>query len=176
MPLPSFLSNFILHVQFSSVSQSCPTLCDPMNGSTPGFPVLLLSPRICLNSCPLSWWHHPTISSSVVPFSSCLQLFPAPGSFPVSRLFTSGGQSTEASASASVLAMNIHGWFPLGLTDLLTVQGTLKSFLKHHSLKASILQCSAFFMVQLSHLYMTTGNIVTLTIWTFCLQSDVSAF
>ena len=79
------------------------------------------SPRAYSNSCPLSQWCHPTISSSVIPFS-CLQSFPASGSFPVSRLFTLGGQSTEASASASVLPMNIQDWFPLGLTGLISLQ------------------------------------------------------
>ena len=74
------------------------------------------SPGACSNSCPLSWWCHPTISSSVIPFSLCLQSFPASGSFPMSRLFTSGSQSSWA--SASVLSMNIQGWFPLGLTGL----------------------------------------------------------
>ena len=75
-----------------------------------------LTPRIYPNSCPSSWWCHPTISSSIVPFFSCLQSFPASGPFPMSQLFTSGGQSTEVSASASVLPMNIQGWFPLGWT------------------------------------------------------------
>ena len=75
----------------------------------------------CSNSSPLSRWCHPTILSSVFPFSSCLQSFPASGSFPVSWLFTSGGQSTGASASASVLPMPIQGWFPLGLTDLISL-------------------------------------------------------
>ena len=79
---------------------------------------LLLSPWVCSDSCPLSWWCHPTISSSVVPFSSCPKSFSASGSFPVSQLFSSGGQSTGASASTSVLPMNIQGWFPLGLTCL----------------------------------------------------------
>ena len=78
------------------------------------------SPRVYSNSCPLSWWCHPTISSSVVPFSSCLQSFPASGSFPMSQLFTSGSQSIGASASALVLPMNIQGWFALGLTGLLS--------------------------------------------------------
>ena len=72
------------------------------------------SPKACSNSCPLSWWCHPTISSSVIPFSSCLQSFPASGSFPMSWLFTSGGQKIGASASASVFPMNIQYWFPLG--------------------------------------------------------------
>ena len=74
------------------------------------------SPGVWSNSCPLSWWCHPTISSSVGPFSSCFQSFPASGSIPMSQPFTPGGQSIGASASASVLPMNIHGWFPLGLT------------------------------------------------------------
>ena len=73
-------------------------------------------PGVCSNSCPL--WCHPTILSSVIPFSSCLQSFPASGSFPVSRLFASGRQSVGASASASVFPVNIQGWFPLGLTSL----------------------------------------------------------
>ena len=120
-----------------------------------------LSPQVCPKSYSLSRWCYPTISFSVVPFSSCLQSFPALGSFPMSRLFPSSGQSIGASASASALLMNIQGWFPLGLTglisfDLLAVQGALKSLLQHHSLKVSILQRSAFFMVQLSHPYMTT--------------------
>ena len=76
-------------------------------------------PGACSNSCPLSWWCHPTISSSVVPFSCCLRSFPASGSFPMSQLFVLGGQSIEASASASVLPMNIQGWYPLGLTGLI---------------------------------------------------------
>ena len=79
------------------------------------------SPGACSNSCPLSWWCHPTISSSVIPFS-CLQSFPASGSFPVSWFFASGGQSIGPSASASVLPMNIHDWFPLGLTGLISLQ------------------------------------------------------
>ena len=78
-----------------------------------------LSPGACSNSCPLSQWCHPTISSSVVPFSSCLQSFPASGSFPMSRLFTSGSRSIRA--LASVLPVNIQGWFPLGLTDLISL-------------------------------------------------------
>ena len=78
--------------------------------------------RACLNSCPLSWWCHPAISSSVISFSSCLQSFPALGSFPMSQLFISGGQSTGASASASVPPMNVQYWFPLELTGLISRQ------------------------------------------------------
>jgi len=80
-----------------------------------------LSPGVCSNSCPLSWWCHPTISSSVIPFFSCPQSFPALGSFPVSQFFASGGQNIEASVSASVFPMNIQGWFPLGLTGLISL-------------------------------------------------------
>ena len=96
---------------FSSVVQSCPTLCDPVDCSTPGLPVHH-HPGAYSNSCPLSRWCHPTSSPSVVPFSSHLQSFPASGSFPVSQLFASGGQSIGVSASASVLPMNIQNWFP----------------------------------------------------------------
>ena len=80
------------------------------------------TPRACSNSCPSSWWCHPTISSSVVPFSSCLQSFPASGSFPVSQFFASGGQSIGVSASGSVLPLSIQFWFPLGLTGLISLQ------------------------------------------------------
>ena len=75
---------------------------------------------VCSNSCPLSWWWHPTISSSVAFFSSCSQSFPASTSFPMSQLFMSGGQTVRASALASVLSMNIQGWFSLGLTGLIS--------------------------------------------------------
>ena len=101
-----------------------------------------LSSRVCSSSCPLSRWCYLTISSSVALFSLCFQSFPASGSFPMSWLFTSGSQSIGDAASASVLPMNIQGWLPLGMTDwfhLFAVQGTLKSLLQHHNLKASIL-------------------------------------
>ena len=80
------------------------------------------TPGACSNSSPLTWWCHPTISSSVIPFSSCLQSFPASGSFPRSQFFTSGGQSIGISASASVLPMNIMDWFPSGLTGWISLQ------------------------------------------------------
>ena len=85
-------------------------------------PYSLPSPRVYSNSCPLSWCCHPTISVSVIPFSSCLQSFPASGSFPISQLFTAGGQSIGASASATVLPMNIQDWFPLGWTGCISLQ------------------------------------------------------
>ena len=85
------------------------------------------APRACSNSCPSSQWCHPTISSSVVPFSSCLQSFPASGSFPLSQFFTSGGQSIGTSASASILPLNIQDWFSLGLTGLISLQSKVCS-------------------------------------------------
>ena len=127
------------------------------------------TPRACSHLCPSSQWWHPTISSSVIPFFSHLQSFPASGSFPVSQLFASGGQSIGVSASTSVPPMNTQGLisFRMDWLDLLAVQGTLKSLLQHHSSKASILQHSAFYIVQLSHPYMTTGKTIALTRRTF---------
>ena len=110
-------------VQFSSVTQQCLTLCDPMDWSRPGFPRLLPTPKICSNSCASSQWCHSTISSSVIPFSSCLQSLPASGSFPMSQ-FSSGGRSIVVSASASVLPMNIQEWIlriPLSHAILVSV-------------------------------------------------------
>ena len=105
-----------------SVAQSCPTLCNPMDCSTPGFPVLHhLLEFAQTHSCPLSWWCHPTISSSADPFSSHLRSFPASGSFQMSQLFTSSGQSTGVSASASGLPMNSQDWFPLGWTGWISL-------------------------------------------------------
>ena len=130
--------------QFSSITQLCLTLCDPMDCSMPGFPVL----GIYSNSCPLSCWCHPIISPSVLPFSSRLQSLPASGSFQMSQYFTSGVHSIGVSASAPVLPMNTQDWFPLGWTgwlSLLSKGWTFKSVLQHHSSKESILWCSAFF-------------------------------
>ena len=107
--------------------------------------------------------------SSVFPISSCLQSFPASGSFLMSWLFASGGQSIGASASASVLPMTIQDRFSFRIDwfDPLAIQGTRKSLLQHHSSEASVLWCSAFFMVQLSYPYTTTGKTIALTRWTF---------
>ena len=123
--------------------------------------------RICSNSCPLSQWCCLTISSSAALFSFCLQSFPATRSFPMSWLFVSGSQSIGA--SAAVLPMNIQGWFPLGLIGLSSLQSTGLSrvFYSSHSSKESILWCSDFFKIQLSHPYMTMGKIIALIIWTF---------
>ena len=129
------------------------------------------TPGVYSNSCPSSQWCHSAISSSVVPFSSCPQSLPASESFPMNQLFTWGGQSTGASALASVLPTNTQDWSPLGWTGWTSLQSKgLPSLLQHHSSKASILQHSAFlafFTVQLSPLYMTTGKTIALTRQTF---------
>ena len=115
--------------------------------------------------------NHPTVSSSVIPFSSHHQSFPASGSFPMSQLFASGGQSIGAPASASVLPMNIQGWFPLGLTGLISLQSKrLSRVLQHHNSKASILWHSALLMVQLSRLMLKLklkyfGNLMRRADW-----------
>ena len=118
------------------------------------------TPRVYQNSwaAPLSQCCYLTISSSVIPFSSCLQSFATSRSFQMSQLFASDGQNIGASASTSILLMNTQD-FRMDWLDLLAVQGTLKSLLQHHSSKASILLHSTFFTVQLSHPYMTSGNL-----------------
>ena len=103
---------------YCSVTKSCPTLCYSMHS---GLPWPSLSPTICSNSCPLNQWCYLTIFSSATRFSLCLQSLPASGSFPVSQFFETGWQSIEVSVSASVLPMNIQGWFPLGLTTLISL-------------------------------------------------------
>ena len=128
-----------------------------------------LTPGVYPNACPLSWWCHPTISSSVVPFSSCLQSFPASGSFQMSWFFASDGQNI-GSFSISISPSNEYSGlisFRIDCLNLLANQGTLKSLLQHHSSKVSILQHSAFFMVQLSYPYMTTEKTMALTRRTF---------
>ena len=155
-------------VQFSSVAQSCPTLCDPMNCSTPG----------------LSVHHHswsppkPISIESVMPSNHlilCHPLLLLPSIFPSIRIFSNESAlrirwSKYWSFSFNISPSNEHSRlisFRMDWLDLLTVQGTLKSLLQHHSSKASILRCSAFFIVQLSHPYMTTGKTIALTRWTF---------
>ena len=125
------------------------------------------TPGVHPNPCPSSQWCHPAISSSVVPFSSCPQSFPASVPFPMSQLFPSDGQSIGVSVSTPGLI------FKMGWLDLLEVQGTLKNLLQHHSSKASILLCSVFFVVQLSHPYITIGKTLALTDLRW--QSNVSA-
>ena len=112
---------FYFSVQFSSVAQSCSTLHDLMDYSMSGLSVHHQLLKFTQTHV-YSWWSHPTISCSVVPFSSCLQSFPASGSFPMSQLFASDGQSIGAPASASILPMTIQDWFPLGWTGLISLQ------------------------------------------------------
>ena len=132
--------------------------------------------RVHPNSCPLSCWCHLTISSSVVPFSSCPQYFSASGSLPMSQSFASGGQKYWGFSFNISLSYEHSGLasFRMDWLYLLPVQGTRKSLLQHHSSKASILLCSGFFIVQLSHPYMTTGK--TIALLDFYWQSNVSAF
>ena len=129
------------------------------------------TPRVDSNSCPLSQWCYAIISSSLVHFSSCLQSFPASGSFQMSQFFSSGGQSIGVSSFGfSISTSNEHSGlisFRMNWLDLLAVHRTFKSLLQDHSSKASLLWCSAFFIVQLSHPYMTTGKTIALTRWKF---------
>ena len=145
------------------------SLCNPMDYSMPGLPV----PHHFLKFAQI---HVHCINDAIQPshlltplFSFCPQYFPASKTFPMTQLPTLGDQNTGASASPSVLPVSIQGWFSLRLTwfDLLAVQGTLMSLLQHQSSKASILWFSAFFMVQLSQLYLTTEKTIAFTIWTF---------
>ena len=170
----SFLS-YISSVQFSSVAQSCPTLCDPMNRSTPGLPVHYQLPEFTLTR----WmWFRLTSIESVMPCSHlilCRSLLLLPPIPPSIRVFSN--ESTLHmrwpkywSFSFSISPYNEHPGlisFRMDRLDLLAVHGTLKSLLQHHSLKASILQHSAFCTVQLSHPYMTTGKTIALTRRTF---------
>ena len=150
-------------------------LCNPMDCNIPVFPV---TPGVCSNSCPLSGWCHPTISTSIASSPPALNLSQLQGLFPMSWLFASGSQinwsfsfSISPSDEYSGLISFKIDWF-----DLLAVQGTLKSFLLHHSLKASVLQHSAFFRVQLSsYWYVTTGKTIVLTM-NLCWKTVISAF
>ena len=137
--------DIIYRFSFSSVQFSCSVMSDslwPHGLQHVRLPCPLSTPRACSNLCPLSWWYHPIISSSVVPFSSHLQSFRGSGSFQTSQFFTSGSQSIGISDSSSVLPMNIHDWFPLGFTGFISSQSkglTLKRLFQHHSSEASIL-------------------------------------
>ena len=129
------------------------------------------TPGVYSNSCPLSQWYYSTISSSIIPFSTRLQSFPASGSFPMSLFqFLHVRWSNYWSFSFSISPSNEYSRlisFRMDWLDLFAVQGTLKSLLQYHSSKAPILWCSAFFTVQLSHPYLTTGKTIALTRWTF---------
>ena len=144
LPIPVNLGS----PSFSSVQFSCWVMSDylwPHELQHSKFLCPSPSLRTCSNSCPLSWWCYPSILSSIVSFFSCLQSFPASGSFPVSQFFASGGQSIGASASASVLPMNIQDWFPLGMTCLISLQSkglsrvfSSTTFQKHQFFRAQL--------------------------------------
>ena len=139
-----------------SVAKSCLTVCNPMDCSTPDFIVLHYLPELAQTH--VHWVDDVLqLSSCVVPFSSCPQSFLALGPFPMSQLFASGGQSIGASVSASVLPMNIQGWFPFRIDwfDLLAIQGTLKSLPLHHNTKASIL----WFLLRISNKFVESGGV-----------------
>ena len=161
--LKLLFNSFAFH-RCCSVVNSWLTLCDSMNCSAPGFSVHPYLPWFAqTHVC----WDREVFQPSYPlssPFSFCLQSFPVSGSFPVSWFFASGAQSIEASASASVLPMNILKWFPLGLACFISWQSMgLSSLLWHRSLKVPIFQSSVFFMVQLPHPYITTGRTIALT-------------
>ena len=132
-------------------------------------PCLSPTPGACSNSCPLSQWCDATISSSVIPFSYCLQSFPALGSFPTSQFFALCGQSIGVSASASVLPVNIQDWFPLEFTCWTSSQpkGPSRAFSNTTVQKHQFFGTQPFFTDQLSHPYMTTGKNIALTRWNF---------
>ena len=158
-----------IHDYCCSIAKSCPTLCDPMYCSMPGFPVLYYLPKFVQTHV---HWVSDAIQPSHLLSSRPLlppSVFPSIRVFLMSWLFTSGSQSIGVWASASVLPKNIQDWFPLGWTVWISSCSpwTLKSLLQHRSSKASILWLSAFFMVQLSHSYMTTGKTIALTRQTF---------
>ena len=162
-------NNFILCICYTvccSITQLYPTLYDTHELQHARPPSPSPSPEVCPSSHPLHRLCHPVISSSHALFNICTQSFPASETFPVSLLFSSDDQNIGASASPLPISIQFISlkidWF-----DLLAVQGTFRSLLQHHSLKASILWGSAFFMVQLSHPYITTGETIALTIWTF---------
>ena len=146
MPWNIHILTTYLHSVSSFVTQLCTTLCDPMNHSMNRPPCPSPTPEVYSNSCPSSWWCHPAIPSSVVPFSSCPQSLPASGSFSVSQLVASGGKSIGVSASTSVLPMNTQDWSPLGWTGWISLQ--FKGLLK--VLSNTTVQNHPFFGAQLS--------------------------
>ena len=160
-----------IHTQYGSVQFSQSVMSNALQPREPQHtrsPCPSPTPRVHPNSCPLNWWCHPTISSSVIPFSSCPQSFPASGSFQMCQLFASGGQSTGVSASTSVLPMNTQDWSPLGWTGWISVQSNkLSRVFSNSTVQKHQFFGSAFFTVQLSHPYMTTGKTIALTRWTF---------
>ena len=164
MHLPAGLWRMTILVQFS-----CSVMSDFATPWTAARQASLsiTTPGAYSNSRPLCQWRYLTISSYVNPFSSRLQSFPASGSFPMSRFFASGSQSIGVSASVSVLPMNIQDWYPLGNKLVWSPCSPRDSQRVFSNTTDQKHQCSAFFIVQLSHPYMTTGKTIALTIWNF---------
>ena len=158
------------HVRFSRSVMS--NYLQPQGPQHSRLPCPSPSPGVCSNSCSLSRWCHPTISCFVAPFSSCLQSFPASGSFLISQFFPSGGQSIGVSASPSVFPMNIQDWSPLGWTGLTSLQskGLSRAFSNTIVQKHQFFSTQLSFMVQLSYPYTTTRKTITLTRWTFVVK------
>ena len=158
-------------IMYSSVQFSCSVVSNslrPHELQHARPPCPSPTPGVHPDSRPSSQWCHPAISSSVVPFSSCRQSLPASESFPMSQLFAWGGQSIGVSVLASFLPKKSKGWSPSEWTGWISLQSKgLSRVLQHHSSKALILRHSAFFTVQLSHPYMTTGKTIALSRWTF---------
>ena len=167
------ISHILCHLSlFSSVQFSHSVVSDSLRSHESQHarpPCPLPSPGVHFNSCPSSRWCHPAISSSVVPFSSCPQSLPAPESFPMNQTLCMRWPKHWSFSFSIIPSKEIPGLisFRMDWRDLLAVQRTLKSLLQHHSSKASILRHSAFFTVQLSHPYMTTGKTIALTRRTF---------
>ena len=168
----TFFFYFYTHIHIESVQFSRSVMSDslwPHGLKHTRPPCPSPTPRVHPSLCPLSWWCHPTISSSVDPFSSCLQCFPASGSFQMSQLFASGGQSIGVSASTSVLPMNTRDWSPLGWTGWISLQskGLSRVFSNTTAQKHQIFVAQLSFIVQLSHPCMTSGKTIVLTRQTF---------
>ena len=165
----SYHPKFSLGSRFSfhsvSLQLSCSVVSDSATSWTAARQACLsiTNSGACSDSCPSSWWCHPTIPSSVIPFYSCLQSFPASGSFPISQFLTSGVQSIGVSPLSSVLLINIQDRSPLGWTGWISLHTKGLSWVFSNTTDQSISQCSAFFIVQLSHPYMTTGKTIALT-------------
>ena len=163
--------------QFSSVAQSCRILCDPMNCSMPGVPVHHQFLELAQTHVPSSQWCHWTISSSVISFISCLQSFPASGSFPMSQFFASGGRSIGVSASASVLPMNIYSWISLGLISSISLlsKGLSRVFSRSTTKSINSLVLSLLYGQTLTSIHDSWKN-QSFDYTDLCQESDVSAF
>ena len=163
-----FTSSSIWEAQFSSAqSLSHVSFATPWTAARQAS-LSITNPGVYSNSRPLSWWCHPTISSSVVAFSSCLQSFPASESFQMSPFLASGGQSIRVSGSTSVLPMNIQDWFPLGQTGLISSQSKgLSRVFSNTTVQKHQFFCAQLSLYSNSHIHTTTGKTITLSRWTF---------